>query len=135
MKRQQDYCCPPKPALKERLLLTPIQAGGLAVVFKVLGNEARLRLLHALVRADELCVTDLAAAVSMKPQAVSNQLQRLADLGILMCRRDGKRIVYRVVDPCVTTLLDRGWCLMEDAGARTARRAPNRMEMFSSGAL
>jgi DNA-binding transcriptional ArsR family regulator len=101
--------------LKERPLLTPIQAGGLAAVFKVLANESRLRLLHALVRSEELRVTDLAASLAMKPQAVSNQLQRLSDLGILTCRRDGKSIYYRIVDPCVPSLLDRGLCLMEDA--------------------
>src|SRR5262249_47158485 len=59
-------CCD-KPALKDRPLLSPIQAGGLAAVFKVLANDTRLRLLHALVRADELCVTDLAASLGMKP--------------------------------------------------------------------
>ncbi len=120
-----DICCTPKPALKERPLLTPIQAGGLAAVFKVLANDTRLRLLHALVRADEMGVTDLAAAVRMKPQAVSNQLQRLSELGILACRRDGKSIIYRVIDPCVMTLLDQGLCLVEDANDRTARPALN----------
>src|SRR5215471_16139032 len=98
-------CCT-KPALKDRPLLSPVQAGGLTAVFKVLANDTRLRLLHALVRADELCVTDLAASLGMKPQAVSNQLQRLSDLGILVCRREGKSILYRLVDPCVMTLLD-----------------------------
>ena len=107
--------------------MTPIQAGGLAVVFKLLANDTRLRLLHALVRAEEMCVTDLAAAVGMKPQAVSNQLQRLSDLGILACRRDGKSIIYRVVDPCVMTLLDQGLCLMEDATDRNTRPMLNRM--------
>jgi DNA-binding transcriptional ArsR family regulator len=116
-----DLCCPPKPGLRERPLLTPIQAGGLAVVFKVLANDTRLRLLHALVRAEELCVTDLAVAVAMKPQAVSNQLQRLSDLGILASRRDGNSIFYRLVDPCVMSLLDQGLCLMEDAGNRSTR--------------
>jgi DNA-binding transcriptional ArsR family regulator len=111
-----ELCCPPKPALKERPLLSPIQAGGLAAVFKVLANDTRLRLLHALVRADEVCVTDLAATLGMKPQAVSNQLQRLSDLGILASRRDGNNIYYRIVDPCVPILLDRGLCLMEDTG-------------------
>jgi DNA-binding transcriptional ArsR family regulator len=112
---QLDLCCPPKPALKERPLLTPIQAGGLAVVFKVLANDTRLRLLHALVRAEEMCVTDLAAALGMKPQAVSNQLQRLSDLRILTSRREGNSIFYRVADPCAPALLDLGLCLMEDA--------------------
>lgn len=118
--RSTERCCSPKPELKQRPLLSPIQAGGLASVFKVLANDTRLRLLHALVRADEMSVNELAAAVGMKPQAVSNQLQRLSDLGILTHRRDGKSIIYRVVDPCVMTLLDQGLCLMEDANERQA---------------
>ena len=116
-----DSCCA-KPALKERPLLTPIQAGGLAAVFKVLANDTRLRLLHALVRADELCVTDLAASLGMKPQAVSNQLQRLSDLGILASRRDGNSIYYRLVDLCVRSLLDQGLCLMEEVSDRSRGR-------------
>jgi ArsR family transcriptional regulator, lead/cadmium/zinc/bismuth-responsive transcriptional repressor len=111
--------CSAKPSLKERPLLTPIQAGGLAVVFKVLANDTRLRLLHALIREEELCVTDLAASVGMKPQAVSNQLQRLSDLGILSSRRDGNSIYYRLVDLCVRSLLDQGLCLMEEVSDRS----------------
>ena len=99
--------------------MSPIQAGGLAAAFKVLANDTRLRLLHALVRADELCVTDLAASLGMKAQAVSNQLQRLSDLGILASRRDRNNIHYRLVDRCVKGLLEQGWCLMEEAGDRT----------------
>lgn len=127
LKQVNDDCCS-KPALKDRPLLSPIQAGGLAAVFKVLANDTRLRLLHALVRADELCVTDLAASVGMKPQAVSNQLQRLSDLGILGSRRDGNSIHYRVVDLCVRSLLDQGLCLMEEVSDRNRAtgRAANR---------
>src|SRR5581483_4233607 len=117
--RSVDAGCCAKPALRDRLLLSPIQAGGLAAVFKVLANDTRLRLLHALVRADELCVTDLAASLGMKPQAVSNQLQRLSDLGILASRRGGTSIYYRLVDLCVKGLLEQGWCLMEEASARS----------------
>jgi len=65
--------------------------------------------------ADELCVTDLATSLGMKPQAVSNQLQRLFDLGILASRRDGNNIFYRLVDLCVSGLLEQGWCLMAEA--------------------
>jgi ArsR family transcriptional regulator, lead/cadmium/zinc/bismuth-responsive transcriptional repressor len=114
-----DICGLPKP-LRERPMLSPIQAGGLAAVFKVLANDTRLRLLHALIRQDELCVTDLATAIAMKPQAVSNQLQRLSDLGILAFRRDGTTLYYRVVDRCVQGLLEQGWCLMEEAGNRSS---------------
>ena len=108
-----------------RPLLSPIQAGGLAAVFKVLANDTRLRLLHALVRADELCVTDLATSVGMKPQAVSNQLQRLSDLGILASRREGNNIHYRLVDLCVRSLFDQGLCLMEEVSDRSQGRTRN----------
>lgn len=114
--------CQPQPDLKERPLLSPIQAGGLAAVFKVLANDTRLRLLHALVRAEELCVTDLAACVGMKPQAVSNQLQRLSDLGILTARREGNNIHYRVVDLCVRSLMNQALCLMEEVNDRSQAR-------------
>lgn len=107
--------CTPKPALKKRPLIDANQAGELTMLFKVLANDTRLRLLHALARADELCVTELAEALGMKPQAVSNQLQRLADRGILGSRRNGSNVHYRITDPCVTNLLDQGLCLLEDA--------------------
>jgi DNA-binding transcriptional ArsR family regulator len=116
--RTEAGCCA-RVALQDRPLLTPIQAGGLAAVFKVLANDTRLRLLHALVRAEELCVTDLAASLGMKPQAVSNQLQRLSDLGIVASRRDGTSIHYRLVDLCVRSLLDQGLCLMEEVSDRS----------------
>jgi ArsR family transcriptional regulator, lead/cadmium/zinc/bismuth-responsive transcriptional repressor len=108
-------CCKPKPELANRPVFSANQAGKLSDLFKVLANDTRLRLLHALVRADELCVNELAETVGMKPQAVSNQLQRLSDRGIVSTRRNGTQIYYRIVDPCVTTLLDRGLCLLEDA--------------------
>ncbi len=119
--KNADGGCCPKPDLKDRPLLSILQAGGLADVFKVLANDTRLRLLHALVRADELGVTDLAASVGMKPQAVSNQLQRLSDLGILASRREGITVRYRLVDLCVRSLLDQGLCLMEEVRDRSQR--------------
>jgi ArsR family transcriptional regulator, lead/cadmium/zinc/bismuth-responsive transcriptional repressor len=103
-----------KPALADRPLITPDQAGQMVGLFKVLANDSRLRLLHALERAGQLCVTDLADTVGMRPQAVSNQLQRLADRGIVAARRDGNNVFYRIADPCVNSLLDLGLCLIEE---------------------
>lgn len=111
--------CAPKQPLAERDLLSTADASRLESLFKTLANGTRLRLLHALVRAGELCVTDLADAIGMKAQAVSNQLQRLTDKGILGSRRSGTQVYYRIVDPCVVALLDQGLCLSEDAETRT----------------
>ncbi len=113
--KSSELCsCSLKPSLEDRELITPAQARELVALFKVLANDTRLRLLHALARSGELCVMELAAAVGMKPQAVSNQLQRLADRHILRAARCGNNIHYRVVDPCVLSLLERGLCLVEE---------------------
>ena len=105
-----------KPALRDRPLLDQYQADELTRLYKVLANDTRLRLLHAIERAGELSVTDLSTEVGMKPQAVSNQLQRLMDRRIVASRREGSRLFYRIADPCVPGLLDLGMCLLEETG-------------------
>ena len=102
-----------QPPVKECPLIDQDQAADLMQLFKVFANDTRLRLLHALIREGEVRVTDLADRVDMKPQAVSNQLQRLVDRGILASRREGTNILYRIIDPCVPVLLERGLCLIE----------------------
>jgi DNA-binding transcriptional ArsR family regulator len=91
-------------------------AGCLEALFKVLGNRTRLKMLHAIVREGEISVGHLAETVNMKPQAVSNQLQRLLDKGILTARRSGNNISYQILDACVVALLDYGLCILEASG-------------------
>lgn len=94
------------------------RASHLSSLFKVLANDTRLRLVHALIEAGEMSVGDLAAMLGMTSQAISNQLQRLVDRKIVAARRDGNRIYYRVIDPCVRGLLAEGLCLIDHgAGA------------------
>lgn len=122
MSKETCTPCPPKPALKARPLISMRQAQALESIFKMLASGTRLRMLHALARAGELCVGELADKLEMKPQAVSNQLQRLADKGIVEAQRDGLQIRYSIIDPCVLALLDQGWCLAEDAQERVFER-------------
>ncbi|MBI1753759.1 MAG: helix-turn-helix transcriptional regulator [Acidobacteria bacterium] len=116
--------CPPKAPLLERPLLDAPLAKELASLFDVLASGTRLRLLHALVRLDDPCMGDLAEAVGMKPQAVSNQLRRLVDLGILTTRRHGTHIHYRIVDPCLIRLLHHALCLHEETRGQTSTGQP-----------
>jgi DNA-binding transcriptional ArsR family regulator len=111
--RRKKIKFPPQPAIEDRPLIRDDQASALMRLFKVFASDTRLRLLHALVRDEELCVSEMADEVDMKPQAVSNQLQRLVDRGILSSRRSGSNVYYRIVDPCVPVLLERGMCLIE----------------------
>jgi DNA-binding transcriptional ArsR family regulator len=123
----EEACCPPgdacslKVPLADRPLLSFVEAVKVMALFKVLANDTRIRLLHHLVRSGEATVTDLAKSLGMKPQAVSNQLQRLADQRIVASRREGNRLFYRIADPCVTGLLDLGMCLLEETGRLPGR--------------
>lgn len=113
MSKKKYTNCSPKPVLTGRPLLSLRQAQALESTFKMLANITRLRMLHALACAGELCVSDLADKLGMKPQAISNQLQRLADRGIVEAQRDGLQIRYSILDPCVLTLLHQGWLCLE----------------------
>lgn len=93
-------------------------------LFKVLANETRLRMLHQLATAGEMCVSDLAEAIGMAPQAVSNQLTRLVDRRIVEARRDGNYVYYRIIDPCVPGLLELGTCLVTEMTDASAPACP-----------
>lgn len=117
-----DACCVPAPtrlALGDRPLLSFVEAVKVMALFKVLASDTRLRVLHHVVRSGEATVTDIARALGMSPQAVSNQLVRLSDTRMLAPRREGNNVFYRVVNGCVAPLLDLALCLMEDE-----RRSP-----------
>lgn len=111
-----------KPELSDWPLIDKLQAKELVRLYKILASDTRLRLLHALVRVEELSVTALADEIDMTTQAVSNQLQRLLDSRIVTNRREGSRLYYRIADPCVTGLIDLGLCLLEETGNLGSRQ-------------
>ena len=124
MSRQTSKNVEAVDPLARRPLLDESDAEALTALYKVLANPHRLRLLHALARAGEMPVGVLADEVGMSIQAVSNQLQRLADQRIVAARRQGNQAFYRIIDPCVGGLLELGMCLVEQNerhGAGTQR--------------
>ena len=79
---KSNYCLRPQIRPGRAIAnLAIAEAEALERTFKVLANGTRLRLLHALVLRPGISVTELARAIGMKPQAVSNQLQRLTRQG------------------------------------------------------
>ncbi|WP_334155064.1 ArsR/SmtB family transcription factor, partial [Tepidimonas sp.] len=64
--------------------------------FSVLGEPARLRILHAVCQS-ERCVNDIMQATRMAQANVSRHLARLHQAGLLVRRREGTRVFYRVV--------------------------------------
>jgi DNA-binding transcriptional ArsR family regulator len=107
-----------KPSVSAVPLLAARKAAELAGVFETLANDTRLRVLNVMVQGIETTPTELAEKIGMKPQAISNQIKRLSDRGIVERRREGNQVYYRVVDPCVIDLLERGLWLIQDTKLR-----------------
>ncbi|PZM77145.1 MAG: transcriptional regulator [Candidatus Melainabacteria bacterium] len=112
--KKTQACCTIHATLSAQEPITSDQAAKLEDLFKVLANDTRLKLLHNLARVEEMCVCELAAAVEMTPQAISNQVHRLSDRGVVSTRRGGNMIYYRIIDQCVVALLQKALCLLDD---------------------
>jgi DNA-binding transcriptional ArsR family regulator len=95
--------------LRRRALVSKQDAARLGRLFRLLSGGSRVRLLHALAREDEAPVGRLAELSELSVQAASNQLNRLADHGIVAARRSGRHILYRLADPRVEALLEQAW--------------------------
>ncbi len=82
-------------ALEELIEKIPGEAAGMkaAELFSFLSDSTRLRILWLLCHSEE-CVTDIAAAVSMSPPAVSHHLRLLKQAGLIKARREGKEMLY-----------------------------------------
>lgn len=63
-------------------------------LFRALADEARLRILHALLAA-ELSVAELVQVLGLPQSTVSRHLKPLRDAGLVETRRDGTSIYYR----------------------------------------
>ncbi len=73
--------------------------------FDLLADPNRLRILHQLHHEPDLCVSDLAGAVGMRPTALSQALRLLREQGWVEATRQGRLVRYRLVDATVHSLL------------------------------
>jgi DNA-binding transcriptional ArsR family regulator len=84
----------------------PETVDALAVVFGLLSDPSRVRLLSVLLEAGELCVCDLAAACGSSESSVSHALRLLRANRVVRVRRSGRRAYYSLADSHVRLLLD-----------------------------
>ncbi len=80
----------------------------LALIYSLLGNPTRLKIVMAL-KSGEMCVCDLAAFISLSESAVSHQLRRLKDLALVKKRRAGQILYYSLDDEHVSGILEMAW--------------------------
>jgi DNA-binding transcriptional ArsR family regulator len=80
-------------------------AGVVADTMQALATTSRVRILGQL-HAGPRAVGELALAVGMESSAVSHQLRILRHLGLVVGRRDGRRVVYELHDEHVGQMLE-----------------------------
>ncbi len=76
-----------------------------AVIFKTLAHPIRVAILD-LLRHGEECVCHMEAILGKRQAYISQQLAILRAAQIIIDRRDGMNIFYRVVRPEIYALLD-----------------------------
>jgi DNA-binding transcriptional ArsR family regulator len=109
-----------------------VQAGR-ADLFRLLGDEDRLRLL-ALCAEEELTVGELASLLGESQPQITKKSQPLREVGLLASRRDGTRTLLKseiVADPVMAAALEEGRTLCSKDGslARVPRVVAQREEL------
>ena len=89
----------------------------LAETFRVLGDPTRLRIVHALSRA-ELCVCDLATVLGVSQSVVSHSLRALRQMRLVRYRKAGKIAYYALDDRHITSLIAEGFRHVEEPAGR-----------------
>ena len=86
------------------------KATNASAFLKAISHEGRLMILCHLV-SGEKSVTELEELISARQAAVSQQLSRLRLEGLVIPRRDGKTIYYRLADDKPKRVLEVGYDL------------------------
>jgi DNA-binding transcriptional ArsR family regulator len=76
----------------------------LALTYKVMGDPTRLKIIFALTEG-EMCVCDMAAYLGLSESAVSHQLRRMREQGLVRPRREGQVLYYALDDAHVADML------------------------------
>jgi ArsR family transcriptional regulator len=72
------------------------KAEELGQLYKALGDETRVRIVHLLTRRGELCVCDVETILDVSQSKASRHLNYLKQAGIVEDRRDGTWVYYRL---------------------------------------
>ncbi len=81
-----------------------------AKVMKTMSHPARLAIVELLLETGPLSVKSIYENLRLSQSNASQHLKALEDVGVLVSERDGKQILYRVLNTTVSKLLD---CVQE----------------------
>lgn len=80
----------------------------LAELFKLFGDSTRIKILYALLEAEELCVADVARLLGLTQPAISHQLRILKSGKLVKFRREGRTVYYSLADGHVRHIISQG---------------------------
>lgn len=89
----------------ERLKAEVAGTEGVAMLFKALADETRVKIALALVK-EELCVCDVAHLTGTSVATASHHLRLLRNMGLAKHRKEGKLVFYSLDDHHVATILE-----------------------------
>lgn len=82
-------------------------AARVAELFRAFSDTSRVRLLSALIEGEKN-VGAIAQIVGVSESAISHHLRGLRQLRLVLARRDGKEVYYRVEDEHIIALFQQG---------------------------
>ncbi|MDT3249829.1 metalloregulator ArsR/SmtB family transcription factor [Serratia sp. root2] len=100
--------------------LTPLK------LFKNLSDDTRLNLVLLLRQAGELCVCELSSALGESQPKISRHLAMLRESGLLLDRREGKWIYYRLsphMPAWAAAIIEQAWLSQQQRFSELAQQA------------
>jgi len=76
----------------------------ISTLLRAISQPARIEILLA-IGTGEACVCHLEAAIGQRQAYISQQLMALREAGIVIYRREGRNIFYRLTDPAILELI------------------------------
>ncbi len=109
-----------RPAIVERetVILSDIEL--LARLFRALGDATRLRILELLLETGDLHQMEIVRRLGLTQTRTSDHLACLVWCGFVEKRVEGRRTLYRVVNPQVPVLLSQARLFLEGNKAQVA---------------
>jgi len=94
-----------------------------AKLFRALAHPARLRILEILA-VDESCVCHLKTILGLRQPYVSQQLMALRKAGLVLARKDGVMVYYRLAHPGIADLIELERSVLQSMTGRRLVSAP-----------
>jgi DNA-binding transcriptional ArsR family regulator len=92
---------------KKTPMIDELTAAHVAELFRAFSDTSRVRILFALT-TQEINVNALAELVGISESAVSHHLRSLRQMGLVVARREGKEVFYRIEDEHIISLFSEG---------------------------